>query len=131
MTRLPIKPRSRRAAREAERLDRAWFAANPDRDHHSRPALQFEYPDFGPTDHEQHVTLVQQVRRSDSLKRIGSFPIRGSARYLPDHERFLSLLWAHIDTINADPSGRAKAIFVTQQAHADLLKVAGIDPRSI
>jgi hypothetical protein len=116
MSRVPsINPRHQRAAAEGRRSDRAFFRAHPERDYHSRLSLPFET--------DKPVMLAKRAG-----KQVASFPVAGSPRAVPDNERFLSLLWSHIVAINPDPEGTANLTFeVTPQAHADMLRMAGIE----
>lgn len=119
MTARTVDIRHVRATRESRRLSEAFFLANPHRRHWVRPSMPFE-SGKGETGHlAAPITIVQLTDRGDLRK----FTLAGNLDTVPNDERFLSLLVAHIDAQSSDTPK------LPHEVHAALLELAGYEVR--
>jgi len=129
MTRVPIIDRKVRdlhasAAKRAVRSDIDWFLANPERLTRCREAIRFEFDGWKAQDHEGHCTLVRRTGSQVQRRALRGTP--GAEHGMPDNERFLSLLWSHIEAAVLIGDKRPA---ITPEVHRELLCMAGLGPK--
>jgi hypothetical protein len=102
----------------AFRDDVEWFKAHPDRLHRVRRSLAFERPEWDITGHlERPVMLSMRDGRI-----VNRWPVAGDLDGFPDDERFLTLLWRHLQFMR-DTQG--ERFTLSPQSHLALLRMAG------
>jgi hypothetical protein len=105
--------RHHQAAVAAKVLDRAFFVSQPARLFHSRRSLPFEFSDWDATGHDRWPIVVAHRQGNH----IATSALGGRLGNVPDHERFLSLLWSHLETFGHD---------IPASVHLELAKAAGL-----
>lgn len=113
-----MNPRQRRAQAAGRRANFAFFEAHPDRHYGVRSTIEHEASPQKP------VTVLKRHADQVFQRSIG-----GSLRACPDNEDFLRLLWEYVDFL--DPHDGETTFAISPAVHADLLRGAGIDPRSL
>lgn len=102
----------------ALRDDVKWFLRHPDRLYRTRRSLPFEWADWDIRGHLKRPVML--VRRDGST--VVRWPVACDPVGLPDDDRFLTLLWQHLEFLR-DTQG--PKFDLSPQSHLALLRMTG------